>query len=67
VVLSFVKVLSGLNARVPENNWQFGSPTRACEHRGRAQACPQQLQNRAATDANVSFRGHRFPGMPVLL
>jgi len=53
-------------ARVPENNWQFGSPTCACEHRVRAKGSTQQLQNRAATGANVSFRP-RLPGMLVLL
>jgi hypothetical protein len=54
-------------ARLPENNRQFGSPTRACEHRDRAKASSQQLQNRAATGANVSFRGPRLSSMPVLL
>ena len=54
-------------AQIPDQNRQFGPPTRACEHRDCAKAPPQQLQNRARPSANISFWSPRFPGMPVLL
>ena len=51
----------------PANNKETGSTTHTCEHRVRAKGCAQQLQNRAATGANVSFRGPRLSSMPLLL
>jgi hypothetical protein len=53
--------------RPQANNRETGSTTRACEHRGSPKASPQQLQNRAATGANVSFRGPLLSSVPVLL
>jgi len=55
------------DAYLPANKSAVKPPTRDAEYPPCAKGCTQQLQNRAGTGANLSFRGPRLPGMPILL